>query len=110
MSNAATTETRTEYGVRFPNGEITWTSTFYGTPLVDVVKNSRVPNLGYGTQSAREVLNAKLIEQAETVSIDPVVFVAGHSILTRQVLTVTMGHDVALTLDAIPKKKLDPEF
>ena len=119
MSNAATTKTDTQYGIKLPNGKIIWDETpdkaehYRGVEITGAALNGRTyskkgpQGAGYYDRG-RERMNETLRESAKAAEIDPGLYVAAHSYVTRDIITITMEPETLPELPTIGKKETDP--
>lgn len=93
MSAAATTTTVTQHGIQRPDGEIAWgtsaTPYFAGVGITSAATNELVSHEGK-KRPGREVMREALHKVAKQVGVNPEEFVAAHTYVSRDILTITM--------------------
>lgn len=94
MTAAATTETRTEYGIRKPNGDIHWDA--QGRYLDIDVKGAAIGGQTYDGRRGKYVADGRLamIEAmratAKNVGVIQEDFIDGHEYVSRDIIVITM--------------------
>jgi hypothetical protein len=95
MSQAASTETVTQYGIKLPNGDTAWAkdaeAKYLGVNIVDAATNRKTINPkdgrnGYG----RLVMEDAMACKAADANIDPIGYIKAHSYVCRDIITITM--------------------
>ncbi|WP_104087085.1 hypothetical protein [Arthrobacter sp. GMC3] len=95
MSEAATTETRTEYGIRKPNGDIQWDR--QGRYLDVDIKGAALGIKTYDGRKTRYVedgrgaMEAAMRDKAKAVGVVQEDFVRGHEYVSQDIVTITMA-------------------
>jgi hypothetical protein len=97
MSNTATTETRTQYGIRKPNGDVEWskmdgTGDYLNIGIEGAVRSVQTYDSGRRTyvKDGRVAMAAQMRAKAKEVGVPQEEFVNGHGFVTRQIITITM--------------------
>lgn len=90
----AETTTTIQYGIERPDGEIVWDayspSSGHNYPLATV----------HNSASTRMALEETLVTIATRAGIDPQGYLDAHQLVTRDVITITMGVQRGITLVA----------
>lgn len=94
MSNAATTETRTEYGIRKPNGDIHWHAQgrYLDIDVEGAAKGEKTYDgrRGQYVNDGRVAMVESMRNKAKAVGIVQEDFIDGHEYVTRDIITITM--------------------
>jgi len=96
MNRESVTETRTQYGIKVPNGEIIWstqaTSHYLGVSIEDAATGKQIEMGGRRSEASRFMHNA-IVKKAKETKIDIIEFLDSHHYVSRDILTITMDYD-----------------
>lgn len=96
--SAATTEITTEYGIRQPNGNELWGGRVTTRPANHGggARERTMAELHESPHIRRDFL-AQLKHTADAAGVEPLEFVSGHRLITRQLITITLPAEDAPT-------------